>query len=105
MARTGTIILLILISVGAFIYGSRALKNWKQKLVLKDQIEKIDKKIDSLFLENRKLIRTLSSEKDSIYYVIRETVNKMDTIYMKSEVYVVPEDSTEIINELKRLSK
>lgn len=101
--RVTVFIILVAISFLIYHYGNDVYNRIKYNLAQKRQIENLEQKLDSLYLENTKIIRTLSREKDSIYLIIRDYKHVTDTIYSNAETYVVPEEPDSIIKELERL--
>jgi hypothetical protein len=103
--KVGSIILLVIFALGVFILGRKLLNNIKTNTVQKVQLEKFEKKIDSMFLDNRNLILTLAKEKDSIYVEVKKNIYNLNTIITEVDSYIIPQKNDEIIKELKRLSK
>lgn len=103
--RTGALIIIGAIAIAVFIYGKKLYNTIQTKIIEKEQFEKIENKLDSLFLDNEEIVRILSKQKDNVYRKIGSTARKMDTVYLEAKNYVVPDSDDEIIRELKKLTQ
>jgi|SRR5690554_4189639 len=103
--RSTVFIIVIAVAFVIYYYGKEVVQNIRHNIAQKEQLELVAKKLDSIYLENRNIVRKLSDEKDSVYLIIRENVLIMDTIYTKAINYEVPEESDEILKELRKFTQ
>lgn len=97
--------IIILIIVGIFLYviGNKIYSNISEKILQKQDLHKIESKIDSIYLEYQKIYDILASERDSIE--VRITENITNIYQIRNEVDTpVNMTSDEILEELKRLA-
>lgn len=97
--------IIILIIVGIFLYviGNKIYSNISEKILQKQDLHKIESKIDSIYLEYQKIYDILAFERDSIE--VRITENITNIYQIRNEVDTpVNMTSDEILEELKRLA-
>lgn len=96
--------IIILIIVGIFLYviGNKIYSNISEKILQKQDLHKIESKIDSIYLEYQKIYDILAFERDSIEVRIVENITN---IYQIRNEVDTPTNmaSDEILEELKRL--
>lgn len=104
MRFTG-IIILVAFAIAAYVIGHNIFITIKENIALKEDIERVEKKVDSLFLDNQKIFHRLAAERDSIFQSMRIPVNEMKDIVDEVNSYKPPKTREEIRKELERLSQ
>lgn len=97
------IIILIIIGVVVYIVGNKIYNSFSEKVLQKQDLREIERKIDSIYLEYQKIYDILALERDSIEVRVIENITNINIIRedVGNEKNL---SSDEILSELKRLS-
>lgn len=93
----------MIIGVVVYIVGNKIYTNFSEKILLKQDLREIERKIDSIYLEYQKIYDILALERDSIEVRVIENITNINIIRedVGNEKNL---SSDEILSELKRLS-
>lgn len=96
------IIIFVILAILLYIGGKRLYSGLVEKIESKRDVENIERKLDSIFLEYQKLYDILASEKDTVEVRIKESVTNIYKIREEPESSDMTSD--EILERLKFLS-